>query len=388
VIVDLEPDDSALPFCGFRDQDCDIYRFGLFLLEILDSTTQTEILDQLWHFEAFVSNGSPLRDFALSCLSFEADIRPSFTKVSDFFTTTAHTLTIYSDPIPSLLGAHDDPFSLLLRGLFASDSAQIPTALSLFTRIPNNPISLNNTAKLIIASDKSSASLSKALSLMSQSASLDYAVAQHNLGCALLAGVGIPRDVDRARFYLKSAADQGYVESMIGYAMEARSFDNAVSAVYLRAAARKTEPRAIHMYGLALEQGIGFENERSVDYFRIGAALGYGESINDYAARVGDFETANGLWRKAAEMGVKHAAYNLAVSYVMGRGIEKDEQAAARWMKVAADQKHTGAMFNYAMMLRDGIGVEKDEAGAVALCKAAAAQRASDFGAVPKPRKE
>jgi TPR repeat protein len=208
-----------------------------------------------------------------------------------------------------------------------------------------------------------------------------------NSAHAFLKKVGVPESRARMRALISQAADQGHLESMCIWAMEARAFDLALSARYLRGAARKAEPQAIHMYGLALEGGIGFPGERAVDYFRIGAALGHPQSLNNLGTHASDFETANALWRRAAESGLRHACYNLAVSDSLGRGIARDEREAARWMKCASDQGFANAMFDFAMMLRDGVGVEKDEAAADELCERAAQRRTLDFESAENSRR-
>jgi TPR repeat protein len=142
------------------------------------------------------------------------------------------------------------------------------------------------------------------------------------------------------------------------------------------------------MYGLALEHDIGFKGESAVDYFRVGAAIGYVQSLNNLATRIDDMEYTNRLWRRSAEMGLRHACYNLAVSYGVGRGIEKDDQQAAFWMKRAADQLYVPAMFDFAMMLRDGVGVDKDEAAAIELCTRASRKKIGEFVYLQKSQEQ
>ena len=187
------------------------------------------------------------------------------------------------------------------------------------------------------------------------------------------------QNTELGRAYIRKAADQGYIEAMCVFAMEARLFDLTISAHYLRWAARKTEPKAIHMYGLACEQNIGYPKDTAIDYFRMGTECGYMKPMNNLATRCGDIHMANTLWRRAAEMGSEHGAYNLAVSYKLGRGIEQDDVQAARWMKMASDLQYSPAMFDYAIMLRDGIGCEKDEEAAEKLCELAGTKKLRDF---------
>lgn len=55
---------------------------------------------------------------------------------------------------------------------------------------------------------------------------------------------------------------------------------------------------------------------------------------------------------------------NLGVMLLDGRGVPKDEVAAATWFRKAAEAGNVDAMKNFAHMLSEGIGVKKDEAAA------------------------
>jgi TPR repeat protein len=142
------------------------------------------------------------------------------------------------------------------------------------------------------------------------------------------------------------------------------------------------------MYGLAIIHKIGLKGDEGVAYYRVGAALGDLRSMNNLGIWIGDWDASNRLWRKAAERGIVQSAFNLAVSYTIGRGTQKNEREAARWMKLAADQHYTNAMFNFAIMLRDGIGVDKDLAAAEELCIKAAENQLKGLQGSKRPDKK
>jgi TPR repeat protein len=269
-----------------------------------------------------------------------------------------------------------------LRGLIETDAKQITSALATYRRLPGNPIALNNIARLLISLDKTPPGLTEATKVMLEAASLGYAVAQRNVGRAFMQGVGVPRSLERASSFWRAAAAQGHPDSMYLCGMEGRDSE------CLRGAARKGDPQALAMYASTLVRGGGARGERPIDYHRAGAELGFPESMNNYAVLLSDADAANRLWRRAAEMGLGHGGYNLAVSYVLGRGVERDEREAARWMKMAADQQHPGGMFDYAMMLRNGVGVEKDEAAAEELCRRAGERKEKVVAAQERARKQ
>ena len=68
--------------------------------------------------------------------------------------------------------------------------------------------------------------------------------------------------------------------------------------------------------------------------------------------------------RAAAEQGHPLALHGLGFMYLEGECVDKDPAEAAKWFKLAADQGMHGSMTTLAMMYRDGNGVEKDDAEA------------------------
>lgn len=62
-----------------------------------------------------------------------------------------------------------------------------------------------------------------------------------------------------------------------------------------------------------------------------------------------------------ARRGVPEAQFRLADMYLTGQGgVAHDDAKAARWLRAAAEQGHTGAQTILAEMYRDGDGVEMD----------------------------
>jgi len=79
-------------------------------------------------------------------------------------------------------------------------------------------------------------------------------------------------------------------------------------------------------------------------------------------------------YKKAAEQGRAVAQYNLAICYVNGIGIEKDEKQAVEWYKKAAAQGYAKAQCNLGVCYEKGTGIEKDEKQAFEWYKKAAVQ--------------
>ena len=68
-----------------------------------------------------------------------------------------------------------------------------------------------------------------------------------------------------------------------------------------------------------------------------------------------DFQKANELWLKAAELGCSMAYYNLGQAYRLGRGVEMDMNKAKHYWEIAAMNGHIKARHN--------LGCTEGEAG-------------------------
>lgn len=62
------------------------------------------------------------------------------------------------------------------------------------------------------------------------------------------------------------------------------------------------------------------------------------------AEQNGNFEHAVSLYRRAAGQGNPEGQYCLALLYLEGKGIKKNEKTAAEWLQKAVDQEHKPAM--------------------------------------------
>ena len=78
------------------------------------------------------------------------------------------------------------------------------------------------------------------------------------------------------------------------------------------------------------------------------------------------------LFRKAAELGDRHAMVLTGLALASGKGTDKSEGEAAKWFKQASDLGQPEGMRYYAEVLRDGQGVEMNQQEAARLYSAAA----------------
>jgi len=68
----------------------------------------------------------------------------------------------------------------------------------------------------------------------------------------------------------------------------------------------------------------------------------------------GDFKTALGEIRPAAEAGDAQAQFYMGTLYDAGAGVSRDQAAAASWYERAAEQGHAGAQFAIGLLYHDG----------------------------------
>jgi len=87
----------------------------------------------------------------------------------------------------------------------------------------------------------------------------------------------------------------------------------------------------------------------------------------------GDYDAAIREWSALAEQGDAESQYRLARMYYHGEGV-RDDAAAARWYRTAAEQNHLLAQNNLGLLYQEGRGVEQDDASAVEWYRKAAEQ--------------
>jgi TPR repeat protein len=78
------------------------------------------------------------------------------------------------------------------------------------------------------------------------------------------------------------------------------------------------------------------------------------------AYRKGDYASALPHVRPLADQGDARAQSILGLMYLNGRGVPKDDVAAATWFRRATDQGHAPAQFNLGVMYSEGHGVARD----------------------------
>jgi TPR repeat protein len=83
------------------------------------------------------------------------------------------------------------------------------------------------------------------------------------------------------------------------------------------------------------------------------------------AAKRGDYETALEVCHVAALKGDSNAQFNLGLIYRKGKGVERDDQEAFKWYRMAAEQCHAKAQSKLGAMYFRGYGVRQNYKKAV-----------------------
>jgi TPR repeat protein len=208
------------------------------------------------------------------------------------------------------------------------------------------------------------------------------------------------------------APDQAYGAYQAGH------YRRALAEALKRIEADSNDAAAMTLVGELYRQGLGVPPDQKVAtewYERaeargdINAAFALATQLLDEKSGKRDPARAGALLGKAAAAGHPAANYNLALTLLatgreaddkravaclevaakaqigdamhalgilakQGRGMAESEEAAARWMKRAADAGNVPGEVEYAIMLFNGTGVPKDETAAAKLFQRAAAQ--------------
>ncbi|MBB3143063.1 SH3 domain-containing protein [Halomonas organivorans] len=130
-------------------------------------------------------------------------------------------------------------------------------------------------------------------------------------------------------------------------------------------------------------EGTSQDLEKARKWYRLATDSGYPEArekldeLNQNAG--GEAEEAPPGDLRAAERGEPQAQLRLALAYLEGRGVERDDALAARWFEAAASQGVIPAQNNLGSLYENGRGVEQDYAKAIHWYREAA-QAGDPFG--------
>ncbi len=211
-----------------------------------------------------------------------------------------------------------------------------------------------------------------AVGLYRRAAELGVQPAQRRLGCALLNGIGTPRDLVAGETWLRKAAMTGDAKAATRlsdfHARDERP--NFVEAgAWLMRAAELGDAAAARIVGFLHLTGTGLHEDRdeAARWFKLAQQLATPKASDDVAALlVGqDCESVGpidirGWFKLQAALGDSTAAYRLAVCFAIGLGGTRDDHCAVEWL-LKASPGVAAAQLLLGQMLLEGRGITRDE---------------------------
>ena len=184
------------------------------------------------------------------------------------------------------------------------------------------------------------------------------AEAQYNYGRFCYEGSLVDQDYDEAAVWWLEAAKQGHFTARtqlghllrggLGFEVE----DEQIArwwVEYERSFAEAGDAEAQLNLGRMCEEGRGVDRDEAE-----------AECWLRRAAAQGDAEAKLLLKRKEGERGDLQAQWELALIYLDGQGVSKDEAEAAHWLGLAAQQGHVEAQFRLGQLLIHGASTVRD----------------------------
>src|SRR5258708_14474233 len=92
------------------------------------------------------------------------------------------------------------------------------------------------------------------------------------------------------------------------------------------------------------------------------------------AWNAGNYGVALDLWAPLAQAGVARAQSNMGAAFLEGRGVARDPDKAATWLRLAAEQGDAAGQRNLPLCYYDGWGAAQDQAEAARWHERAAEQ--------------
>ncbi len=183
------------------------------------------------------------------------------------------------------------------------------------------------------------------------------AAAQAALGQRLEAGLGTPRDVDRAEAWYRESAMQGnplgqFLLAQLYESGDLGAPDHARAAQWYMRAAAQSHPEAQAALARLYETGKGVPQSyrHAADWYLLAAAqwdAGQRYPLGAVYATGRSKETSEAeavkWYRRAAQLGVAEAQFDLGRALELGHGVAQDHDSARGWYREAAAQGHDRA---------------------------------------------
>lgn len=196
--------------------------------------------------------------------------------------------------------------------------------------------------------------------------------AANRVGQAYFNGTGVVSDIDEARSWFQRSADQGNRDGQSYLAELYEREKNYAKAVHwYEKSAEQNQAAAQTRLGLLYQQGNGVPKDRStaLKLYRLAANQGYAPGQAAAASLLMNSPDPEEIkeavrWAHAsASSGIELPGIQTIVGFAheTGTGLARDDAAAVKWYRAAAEQGEPAAQAALGRMLSSGRGVERNE---------------------------
>lgn len=260
-------------------------------------------------------------------------------------------------------------------------AAALPACRAAHTADPESMPAVYRLGRVLQAARK----FTESSKLYGEAASGGYAMGQVAYSRALLDGRGIPQDLAASFHWIKEAADQGHPVGLMDASSKYQygigvdpDLDQAVEL--LEAAAALDEAEAERRLGdiYFLQQFGRVDYETAVPHYQRAIALGSALAEFSYGqllwcdCEYGDAPAAVAHFESALSKGIGIAGQYLALAYMRGEGIERDDAKALELFLQTANAGDLQSAYYVGLFYYEGRGVERDTALAEEWWRAAA----------------
>ena len=346
----------------------DILQIGLLVWELWKGVDQKSILDRIWNME--VAEDDVWHNVLVSrCLSLVPPRRPDAAELCKTLGVAVEKRerAPESFTVELLDKIGETVLAKLIKGNEFLEQKKFDEARRCYEGL-NSPVALNNLALLMQKSDPK-----RSTELMIQAADAGYCVAQKNASICYSKGIGVEKDIDQAKKYMKGCSDQGYFEGQRLYWQLLRKYLDSDFMAVLELCARKGDNKSILLWAGVLKNGYG-DNQVDLDksqwlFMNQTAYDSMGYLFLAKGCQEDRQQAFNHMKKAAEETKCAQAYFELGVMYLKGfnNGV-RDTTTAIKMMQKAADLNLPEAMFNIALCKRWGIDMPKDEVEAFRMC--------------------
>ena len=165
-------------------------------------------------------------------------------------------------------------------------------------------------------------------------------LAMYNLANCYQNGVGVEKDEKEAFSWYERASEYGHADSICALAV---CYNEGIGIEI-------NKSKAVELFKKSSESG------SLMGMFQHGLLVDKGaEGVNP------DRELAFELFKRSAESGLSLAQYHLGISYMTGKGTDKDINEGFKYLLLAAQQEFPDAIYRIGSCYESGLGVQINE---------------------------